>query len=132
MSKLTVPCYLRELNRLAGYQKRVGVTSLSEPSPQLSEYGVLSTTRPSPDRIVLPGRGRCETAPQENGQGKKQHTAQHNWPVPIIRCSARNLPGLRRFNPQPLPYQLAGTQYSRRHSYFERLAVPSVLPSWAT
>jgi site-specific recombinase XerC len=43
MNKLTVARYLRELNRLADYLKRVGVTSLSELSPQLLSSFVVET-----------------------------------------------------------------------------------------
>jgi integrase len=43
MKKLTVARYVRELNRLAGYLKRVGVTSLSELSPQLLSSFVVET-----------------------------------------------------------------------------------------
>lgn len=43
MTKLTVARYLRELNRLADYLKRVGVTSLSELSPQLLSSFVVET-----------------------------------------------------------------------------------------
>jgi integrase/recombinase XerD len=43
MNKLTVARYLRELNRLADYLKRVGVASLSELSPQLLSSFVVDT-----------------------------------------------------------------------------------------
>lgn len=43
MKKLTVARYLRELNRLADYLKRVGVSSLSELSPQLLSSFVVDT-----------------------------------------------------------------------------------------
>jgi len=43
VNKLTVARYLRELNRLADYLKRVGVTSLSELSPQLLSSFVVET-----------------------------------------------------------------------------------------
>jgi site-specific recombinase XerD len=43
MKKLTVVRYLRELNRLADYLKRVGVSSLSELSPQLLSSFVVET-----------------------------------------------------------------------------------------
>jgi site-specific recombinase XerD len=43
MNKLTVARYLRYLNRLADFLKRVGVTSLSELSPQLLSSFVVET-----------------------------------------------------------------------------------------
>lgn len=43
MKKLTVARYVRELNRLASYLKRVGVTSLGELSPQLLSSFVVET-----------------------------------------------------------------------------------------
>jgi integrase/recombinase XerD len=43
MKKLTVARYVRELNRLADFLKRVGVTSLSELSPQLLSSFVVET-----------------------------------------------------------------------------------------
>src|SRR5215472_16740521 len=43
MKKLTVARYLRELNRLADYLKRVGVTSVNELSPQLLSSFVVET-----------------------------------------------------------------------------------------
>jgi integrase/recombinase XerD len=43
MKKLTVARYFRELNRLADYLKRVGVSSLSELSPQLLSSFVVET-----------------------------------------------------------------------------------------
>ena len=43
MKKLTVARYLRELNSLADYLKRVGVSSLSELSPQLLSSFVVET-----------------------------------------------------------------------------------------
>ncbi len=43
MKKLTAARYLRELNRLADYVKRVGVSSLNELSPQLLSSFVVET-----------------------------------------------------------------------------------------
>jgi integrase len=50
MTKLTTARYLRELNRLADYLKRVGVTWLSELSPQLlSSFAVESASKCAPN-----------------------------------------------------------------------------------